>query len=87
LDDLKLIREREEKFKTYLLTVGNFSDYIHMEFGFEKSAKIVPKRHIISLTNLILTPSQNYSNLYRESLVKGKSEVLYQQTKESFKRE
>jgi hypothetical protein len=54
LDGLKLIWEREEKLKTYLLTVGNISDYIHTEFEFEKCAKIVPKRKIISLTNLVL---------------------------------
>jgi len=54
LDGLKLIWEREEKLKTYLLTVGNISDYIHTEFEFENCAKIVPKRKIISLTNLVL---------------------------------
>jgi hypothetical protein len=54
LDDLKLIGERQEKFQIYLLTVGNFSDYIHKEFGLEENAKIVLKRKIISLTNLVL---------------------------------
>jgi len=53
LDDLKLIGEREGKLKRYLLTVGNVSDYMHMECELEKCAKIVPKRKIISLTNLV----------------------------------
>lgn len=54
MDGLKLIGEREEKPKTYLLVVGNDSDYIHTEFELEKCAKNVPKRKIISLTNSVL---------------------------------
>jgi hypothetical protein len=53
LEDLKLIGEREDKLKTYLLTIGNFSDIIHTEFGLEKCAKIVSERIIIALTNLV----------------------------------
>jgi hypothetical protein len=54
LDDLKLIGERDEKLKTYQPTVGNVSDYVHKECELEKCAQIVPKRKIISLTNLVL---------------------------------
>jgi len=35
--------KRGEKLKTYLLTIGNFNDYIYKEFGREKCAKIVEK--------------------------------------------
>ena len=44
MDDLKLIAKSEEELQKRIQTVKTFSDYIHMEFGLEKNAKITFKR-------------------------------------------
>jgi len=43
LHDLKLIAKSEEELQKQIQTVKTFSDYIHMEFGLEKCAKIALK--------------------------------------------
>jgi len=44
MDDLKLIAKSEEDLQKELQTVNIFSDYISMEIGLEKCAKITFKR-------------------------------------------
>jgi hypothetical protein len=43
-DDLKLIAKSKEDLRKQLQTVKTFSDYIHMELGLEKCAKITFKK-------------------------------------------
>jgi hypothetical protein len=43
MDDLKLIAKSEEEIQKQIQTVKTFSDDIHIEFGFEKCAKIAFK--------------------------------------------
>ena len=44
MDDLKLIAKSEEEFRKQIQRVKTFSDYIHMDFGVEKCAKITFKK-------------------------------------------
>jgi hypothetical protein len=43
MDDLKLIAKSKEELRKQIQTVKTFSDYIHMDFGLEKCAKITFK--------------------------------------------
>ena len=53
-DDLKLIAKSEEELQKQTQTVKNFSDYIHVEFGLEKCAKIAFKRgKLVHWQNLV----------------------------------
>ena len=44
MDDLKLIAKSYEELRKQIQTVKTFSDYIHMDFGLEKCAKITFKK-------------------------------------------
>jgi len=44
VDDLKLTGKTEEELQRQMQVVRTFSDYIHMEFGPDKCAKIAFKR-------------------------------------------
>lgn len=70
-------RGEEGKLKTYLLTIGNFSEYIHKEFGLEKCAKIVAKWKIISLTNLVLDIITALQYLEQGNICAGGKVKLY----------
>ena len=55
MDDLKLIAKSEEQLQKQIQTVKSFSDYINMEFGLEKCAKITFKRGKLTyLQNLVI---------------------------------
>jgi len=44
MDDLKLVAKSQEELQKQIQTVKTFSDYVHMESGLEKCAKIAFKR-------------------------------------------
>ena len=55
MDDLKLTAKSEEELQKQIQTIKTFSDYIHMEFGLEKYAKIAFKRgKLVHLQNLVV---------------------------------
>jgi len=55
MDDFKLIVKSEEELQKQIQTVKIFSDDIHMEFGFEKCAKIAFKRgKLVHWQNLVI---------------------------------
>jgi hypothetical protein len=54
MDDLKLIAKSEEELQKQIQTVKTFSDYIHMEFGLDKCAKITFKRGKITHSQNLL---------------------------------
>jgi hypothetical protein len=59
-DDLKLLAKLEEELQRQIHTVKTFSDYIHMEFGLEKCAKVIFKRgKLISSQNLVIDNNRN----------------------------
>jgi hypothetical protein len=84
LDGLKLIGKRDEKLETYLLTVGNVSDYIHTDFELEKCAKIVPKRKIISFTNLVLATITVLQQLVQGNTSEGGKMKFYINKRKKF---
>jgi hypothetical protein len=78
------MRKRDEKLKTCLLTVGNISDYIHTEFELEKCTKIVPKRKIISLTNLVLDTITVLQHLVQGNTSEGGKVKFYINKRKKF---
>jgi len=64
MDDLKLIAKSEEELQKQLQTVKIFSNYIHMEFGLEKYAKIAFKRgKLVHSQNLVISNNRKIQEL------------------------
>jgi hypothetical protein len=64
MDDLKMVAKSEKELQRQIQTVKTFSDYIRMEFGFEKCAKITVKRgKLISSQNLEIDNNREIQEL------------------------
>ena len=92
MDDFKLIPNSEEELQKQIQTVKNFSDYIHMEFGFEKCAKIAFKRgKLVHSQNLVIDINRAIQELEQGKTYKylgtEESEDIHQQMKERLKKE
>jgi hypothetical protein len=93
MDDLKLIAKSEEKLQREIQTVKTFSDYIHMEFGLEKCAKITLKRgKLISSQNLVTDNNRDIQELeqgktYKYLGIEESEGIQHQQMKDRLKEE
>jgi hypothetical protein len=93
MDDLKLIAKSEEELKKQIQTVKTFSDYIHMDFGLDRCAKITFKRGKLTHSqNLVIDINREIRELEQVKTYKylGIVEVegiQYQQMKERLKQE
>ena len=92
MDDLKLIVKSEEELQKEIQTVKTFSDYIHMEFGLEKRAKIAFKRgKLVHSQNLVIDINREIQELERGKTYKylgiEEREGIHQKMKERLKRE
>ena len=75
MDDLKLIAKSEEELQKQIQTDKTVSDDINMEFGLEKSAKIMFKRgKLTHLQNLVIDTKREIQELL--SLVRSIEELL-----------
>ena len=93
MDDLKLIAKSQEELQKQIQTVKIFSDYIHMEFGLEKCAKITFKRcKLTHLQNLVIdinrvTQELEQGKTYKYLGIEESEGIQHQQMKESLKQE
>jgi len=93
MDDLKLIAKSEEELKIQIQTVKIFSDDIHMEFGFEKCAKIAFERgKLFHSQNLAIDINRAIQELeqgktYKYLGTEESEDIQHQQMKERLKKE
>jgi len=90
LGDLKLIAKSEEE---QIQIFKSFSDYIHMEFGLEKCAKIAFKRgKLVHWQNLVIDINREIQeleegNTYKYLGIEESEGIQLQQMKERLKQE
>jgi uncharacterized ubiquitin-like protein YukD len=93
VDDLKLIAKSEEELQKQIQTVKTSSDYIHMEFGLDKCAKITFKGgKLTHLQNLVIDINREIQELeegktYKYLEIEEGEGIQHQQMKERLKQE
>jgi hypothetical protein len=93
MDDLKLIGKTEEELQKQVQAVITFNDDIHIEFGFDKSAKILLKRgKLVQPQNIILEFNRVIQELkqgktYRYLGTEESGGIQHQQMKNRMKKE
>jgi len=91
VDDMKLIAKSEEELYKQIQTVKNFSDYIHMEFGLEKCARIAFNRgKLVHSQNSVININREIQELgqgktYRYLGIEESEGIQHQQMKERLK--
>ena len=93
MDDLNLVAKSEEEIQKEIQIVKTFSDYINMEFGLQKCAKITFKRgKLTHLQNFVIDTNRGIQELeqgktYKYLGTEEREGIQHQQMKERLKQE
>jgi hypothetical protein len=93
MDNLKLLSKSEDELQKQIQTVTTFSDDIHMEFRFDKCAKIVFKKgKLVHSQNLVVDIAREIHKLqqgktYKYLVAEESDGIQHQQIKEKLKKE